>query len=156
MLTANQSSRPPSSGLRRWAIVSIAAVGCFLTNVSWHALEEVLDISRTISNEVPLEFYVDAAKAVLPFGLLLAVVGGSVLVGACIAIGIGRFPIPRRGGIAAFAAGGLISVGGFPLLSTLDSLHATSIALWTIMLAYLLGVSWILGRLISWILKAVR
>ena len=54
---------------------------------------------------------------------------------------------------AVFVAGALVSIGGFMLLSGLKDLHPTSTILWAVMLAYSLGMPWILGRLLSRIVR---
>jgi predicted transporter len=73
----------------------------------------------------------------------------SIFVGVLIGLGIGRVWIHRRRAAAVFVAGALVSIGGFMLLSSLKDLHATSTTLWTVMLAYSLGMPWLLGWLLS-------
>jgi hypothetical protein len=138
-----------TTGLRRWAVECIAAVGCFLSNVACHAIEEIWDIAQTISNDVPFAIYVHAVEAALHLGQLIGIAAMSIFVGVLIGLGIGRVWIDRRVGVAVFVAGGLVSVGGFPLLSTLKTVQVTSSTLWAIMVAYSLAAPWILGRLIS-------
>jgi hypothetical protein len=135
--------------MRRWAVECIAAVGCFLANISCHAIWEIWDISRTISNKVPFAIYIHAVKASLPLGKLIGIAGMSIFVGVLIGLGIGRVWIHRRRAAAIFVAGGLVSIGGFLLVSKLQSLHLTSITFGAIVLVYSLGMPWILGRLIS-------
>lgn len=149
MLSADQASKSVTPGMRRWAVECIAAGGCFLANISCHAVWEIWNISSTIGNRVPFAVYVHAVKAALPLGRLLAITGMSIFVGVFIGLGIGRVWIHRRRAAAVFAAGALVSIGGFMLLSSLKDLHLTSTTLWAVMLAYSLGTPWILGRLIS-------
>jgi predicted transporter len=79
--------------------------------------------------------------------------GEEMIGGVLIGLGIGRVWIHRRQAAAVFVAGALVSIGGFILLSSLKDLHPTSITLWEVMLAYSLGMSWILGRLLSGIVR---
>jgi hypothetical protein len=149
MLSADLPSKSVTPGMRRWAVECIAAVGCFLANISCHAIWEIWNIASTISNRVPFAIYVHAVKAALPLGRLIGIAGMSIFAGLLIGLGIGRVWIHRRRAAAVFVAGALVSVGGFILLSSLKDLHPTSTTLWAVMLAYSLGMPWILGRFLS-------
>ena len=81
MLSADQASKFATPGMRRWAIESIAAAGCFLANIGCHAIREIWDISKTISNKVPFAIYVHAVNSALPLRHLLAIAGMSIFVG---------------------------------------------------------------------------
>jgi hypothetical protein len=153
VLSADQASKSVTPGMRRWAVECIAAAGCFLANISCHAIWEIWDISRTISNKVPFAIYVHAVDAALPLGQLIGIAGMSIFVGVLIGLGIGRVWIHRRRAAAVFVAGALVSIGGFMLLSSLKDLHPTSTTLWAVMLAYSVGMPWILGRLLSGIVR---
>jgi hypothetical protein len=139
--------------MRRWAVECIAAVGCFLANISCHAVWEIWNTSKTISNKVPFAIYVHAVKAALPVRQLIVIAGMSIFVGVLIGLGLGRVWVQRRWAVAVFVAGALVSIGGFMLLSSLRDLHPTSTTLWAVMLGFSLGMPWILGRLLAEIVR---
>lgn len=150
---ADRASKSVTPGMRRWAVECIAAVGSFFANVSYHAIWEIWDISRIIGNPVPIANYVQAVEAVLPLRQLMIIAGMSIFSGAFVGLGLGRVWVPRRWGVAVFVAGALVSVGGFLALSAVRSFDATSATLWAVMILYSVGMPFVLGRLISRIVR---
>jgi hypothetical protein len=154
VLNADQASKSVAPGMRRWAVECIAAVGCFLANVSCHAVWAIWNISQIPSiGGTPFSTYFYATKADLPAGTLIRIALMSIFVGVLIGLGLGRVWVQRRWAVSVFAAGALVSIGGFMLLSILKYLNPTSTTLWAVMLAYSLGMPWILGRLLSEIVR---
>jgi hypothetical protein len=145
----------PSIELGRWNIAVLTAVGfwaLYFIVLSSAITSELITYFRfgspagaeRISRAQLIALYLDR----LPWWLTLG--AWSLVTGACLALGVKRYPVGRGAGILAFFAGAFMSIIVIDTAKTFRFYALeTSLLQWFLFGVCSMGVPWLLGRAIS-------
>jgi len=153
-LTAKSKS---SIELGRWNIVVLTAAGFWVLYFilsSWRLTSDLIRYFRfgspahtgaeRIPTAEPIALFLDH----LPWWLALG--AWSLVTGACLALGVKRYPVGRAAGILAFFAGTFIYISVVPITKTFGFYALeTPLIQWLLLGVYSMGAPWLLGRAIS-------
>jgi hypothetical protein len=156
-----RSKKPASSiQLGPWSIVVLTAAGhwaLIFILLSSHLTSELIAYFRFGSpHQIAGVHAVQMSQAELvafylrQLGWILPLAGWSGVTGACLALGVRRFPVGWGAGILAFVAGIFMSVTAVPITKALSFYEpVTPLFLWLELGVYSMGVPWLLGRAIA-------
>jgi hypothetical protein len=152
LLTAKSKS---SIELGRWNIVVLTAAGfwvLYFVLSSWRLLSDLIGYFRFGSpagaERIPTAELIALYLHHLPWWLALA--AWSLVTGACLALGVKRYPVGRAAGILAFFSGTFMSIIVIDTAQTFRFYALeTSLLQWFLFGVCSMGVPWLLGRVIS-------
>jgi hypothetical protein len=164
MLTFRFAKPKPSIQLGPWNIVVLTAAGFWvliLIVFPWRLTSEL--IASYFQFGSPAAQIAAGADAIrIPRAQLIAMYlqhlptwlalgTWSLITGACLAMGVTRYPVGRGAGILAFIAGAFMYITAVPVVTKTFSFYAleTSLIQWLLMGVYSMGAPWLLGRAIS-------
>ena len=152
LLTAKSK---PSIELGRWNIVALTAAGFWVLYFilsSWRLTSDLIGYFRFGSpagaERIPTTELIALFLQHLPWWLALG--AWSLVTGACLALGVKRYPVGRAVGILAFFAGTFMCISAVPIAKTFDFYALeTPLTQWILLGVYSMGAPWFLGRAIS-------
>lgn len=158
MLVMFRTAKSKSSiELGRWNIVVLTAAGFWLLYFIiflWRLTSDLIAYFRFGSpahagaERIPRAQLIALYLDHLPWWLALG--AWSLVTGACLALGVKRYPVGRGAGILALFAGTFMCMSAVPITKTLGFYALeTPLIQWLLLGVYSMGVPWFVGRAIS-------